>query len=166
MWVNLLNSRSMSHSDFHLAQVNIARMLEPLDSQRLAGFVSELDPVNATADAAPGFVWRLKTEEGNATSLTAFEWDISGSAGLLTNMSVWESFEALKEFVYSPAHLAVLRQKKNWFHHGAEATLALWWIPAGSIPTLEDAESKIRQIRAAGPSSKAFDLSKMYLPEQ
>jgi hypothetical protein len=137
-------------------------MIEPLDSEKLSGFVSELDSVNAMADAAPGFVWRLKTEEGNATSLRAFEWDIDGSAGVLTNMSVWESFEALKEFVYSPGHLEVLRQKKNWFHHMADATLALWWMPAGSLPTLDDAEAKIRQIRKNGPSHAVFDLSRKY----
>ena len=152
----------MFKADFHLAQVNIARMIEPLDSEKLSGFVSELDSVNAMADAAPGFVWRLKTEEGNATSLRAFEWDIDGSAGVLTNMSVWESFEALKEFVYSPGHLEVLRQKKNWFHHMADATLALWWMPAGSLPTLDEAEAKIRQIRKNGPSQAVFDLSRKY----
>jgi len=76
----------MPEQKFHLAQVNIARLIEPLDSVRLADFVAALDPVNATADSAPGFVWRLKTEEGNATSLSAFEWDAEDSAGVITNM--------------------------------------------------------------------------------
>jgi len=66
----------MSIPEFHLAQVNVARLIEPLDSQKLADFVAALDPVNASADLAPGFVWRLKTEEGNATSLSDFEWDL------------------------------------------------------------------------------------------
>ena len=74
--------------DYLLAQVNIARMREPLDSPLLAGFVAALDPVNALADAAPGFVWRLKTEDGNATAVRAFEWDQGESAGVLVNMSV------------------------------------------------------------------------------
>jgi Domain of unknown function (DUF3291) len=94
--------------DYHLAQVNIARMRAPLDSPELAGFVAELEPVNALADAAPGFVWRLQTEDGNATSVRAFEWDEAGSAGVLVNMSVWESAEALAAYVY-----------------------AGWWVPAG-----------------------------------
>ena len=81
--------------DYLLAQVNIARMREPLDSPRLADFVAALDPVNAVADAAPGFVWRLQTEDGNATAVHAFAWDRAGSAGVLVNMSVWESVEAL-----------------------------------------------------------------------
>jgi len=95
-------------SNFHLAQVNIARLIEPLDSERLADFVAALDPVNAAADAAPGFVWRLRTEDGNATALSAFDWDRDGSVGVLTNMSVWESLEALKDFVYGPKHREII----------------------------------------------------------
>lgn len=154
----------MSDNKFHLAQVNVARLREPLDSQRLSDFVVALDPVNATADLAPGFIWRLKTEEGNATSLTAFEWDVNGSAGVLINMSVWESYEALKNFVYSPLHLEVLRKKKNWFFKAAEATTALWWIPSGSIPSIQDAELKVKELRLNGASAKVFDLSKKFEP--
>jgi hypothetical protein len=74
---------------FELAQVNVARLAAPLDSAGLAGFVAALDPVNAAADRAPGFVWRLQTEDGNATAIQAFEWDAAGSAGVIVNMSVW-----------------------------------------------------------------------------
>lgn len=150
--------------NWHLAQVNIARLKEPLDSELLSGFVSELDPVNSEADLAPGFVWRLKTEEGNATSLVAFDWDVSGSAGVLTNMSVWESFEALKDFVYSPRHLAVMKQRRQWFHQVAEATTALWWIEAGFTPSIQDAEKKIRILRERGPSQESFSLNKIFPP--
>ena len=85
--------------DYLLAQVNIGRMRGPLDSPLLADFVAALDPVNAVADTAPGFVWRLQTEDGNATAVHAFEWDRAGSAGVLVNMSVWESVEALAAYV-------------------------------------------------------------------
>ncbi len=156
----------MTFQDFHLAQVNIARLIEPLDSERLADFVAALEPVNASADLAPGFVWRLKTDEGNATSLSAFEWDIEGSAGVLTNMSVWNSYESLKDFVFSPLHREVLHKRKNWFVNVAEATTALWWIPAGTIPTLEDAETRIQYIRKYGPSPFAFDLAKRFSPAE
>ncbi len=81
--------------DYLLAQVNIGRLLAPLDSAQVADFVAGLDPVNAAAAAAPGFVWRLQTEDGNATAVQAFGWDRAGSAGVLVNMSVWESVEAL-----------------------------------------------------------------------
>lgn len=152
----------MLQSNWHLAQVNIARLIEPLDSERLLGFVTELDPVNSEADLAPGFVWRLKTDEGNATSLVAFDWDVSGSAGVLTNMSVWETFDALKDFVYSPRHLAVMKQRRQWFHQVAEATTALWWVPSGTIPTIPEAETKIRRLREIGPTEESFSLSKVF----
>lgn len=152
----------MGNSVWHLAQVNIARLLAPLDSEQLADFVAALDPVNATADGAPGFVWRLKTEEGNATSLAAFDWDVQGSFGVLTNMSVWENFDALKEFVYSPKHLEVLKQRRNWFHSVAEATTALWWVPAGQTPSIADAEEKIRLLRNEGPSERVFGMNKVF----
>lgn len=155
----------MNQTKWHLAQVNIARLIEPLDSDRLADFVAALDPVNAEADLAPGFVWRLKTEEGNATSLVAFEWDVSGTAGVITNMSVWESFEDLKNFVYSPNHLEVMKQRRNWFHQVAEATTALWWVRAGEVPTLQDAEVKIRSLREQGPTRSSFGLNQIFEPE-
>ncbi len=130
-----------------LAQVNIARMLAPMDSPLLADFVAALDHVNAAADAAPGFVWRLQTEDGNATSIRAFEWDRAGSAGVLVNMSVWESVEALAAYVYSDTHRQVLRRRRNWFERMAEAHLALWWIPRGHFPTTQEAEERVLHLR-------------------
>src|SRR6266702_279566 len=120
--------------DYLLAQVNIGRMREPLDSPLLADFVAALDPVNAAADTAPGFVWRLQTEDGNATAVHAFAWDRAGSAGVLVNMSVWESVEALAAYVYSDTHRQVLRRRRQWFERMAEAQAALWWIPRGHTP--------------------------------
>ena len=120
--------------DYVLAQVNVARMHEPLESPLLADFVAALDPVNAAADAAPGFLWRLQTEDGNATSVQAFEWDRAGSAGVLVNMSVWQSVETLAAFVYSDVHRQVLRRRRQWFARMAEAYAALWWIPRGHVP--------------------------------
>jgi Domain of unknown function (DUF3291) len=147
-----------------LAQVNIARLRAPLDSPELADFVAALDPVNAAADAAPGFAWRLQTEDGNATSVRAFEWDAGGSAGVIVNMSVWESVEDLAAFVYSGSHRPVLRRRRDWFEHTAEAYAALWWIPAGSVPTTADAEERIRYLRAHGPSPRAFTLRVHFPP--
>jgi hypothetical protein len=143
---------------YHLAQVNIARLLEPLDSPRLADFVAALGPVNALADAAPGFVWRLQTEDGDATSIRAFEWDQGDSAGVIVNMSVWESVEALAAFVYSGPHVAVLRQRRAWFERMRVATTALWWVPAGVLPATDDAEERVRLLRVHGPAPAAFTL--------
>jgi hypothetical protein len=150
--------------DYVLAQVNIARLRAPLDSLVLADFVAALDPVNATADAAPGFVWRLQTEDGNATSILAFGWDQAGSAGVIVNMSVWESAEALAAFVYSDAHRQVLRRRRQWFVPMAEAYTALWWIRRGSVPAIQDAEERVRHLRSHGPTEHAFNLRQHFPP--
>ncbi len=108
--------------DYVVAQVNIGRLVAPLDSPQLADFAAWLDPVNAVADGAPGFVWRLQTEDGNATALRAFEQDAEGSdGGILINMSVWETVEALAAFVYGDAHRAVLRRRREWFERLKDA---------------------------------------------
>ena len=149
---------------YHLAQVNIARLLAPLDSPQLADFVAALDPVNAAADAAPGFVWRLQTEDGDATSVRAFEWDEAGSAGVIINLTVWESVEALAAFAFSDPHVGVMRRRRAWFERMRESYLALWWIPAGTVPSTDDAEEAIRQLRAHGPTPAAFTLREHFPP--
>jgi hypothetical protein len=154
----------MGLMEYHLAQVNTGRLLEPLDSARLASFVAELEPVNALADAAPGFIWRLRTEDGNATSVRAFEWDRAGSAGVLVNMSVWESVEALAAYVYSGAHLTVLRRRREWFARMTEAQTALWWVPAGTRPGTAEAEDRVRLLRRRGPTPAAFTLRQHFPP--
>jgi hypothetical protein len=122
-------------------------------------FMEALDPVNAVADQSPGFVWRLQTEEGNATALHVFDDD-----GLIVNMSVWESIEALRGFVYStPAHLQVMRRRREWFER-MEVYLALWWVPAGHIPTLAEAEERVTLLSAIGPSPEAFTFRRHFPP--
>jgi hypothetical protein len=150
--------------DYVLAQVNIGRLLAPLDSPALAGFVAALDPVNAAADAAPGFVWRLRTEDGNATAIRAFEWDAAGSAGVLVNMSVWESVEALAAFVYSGTHRRIMRRRRAWFERMTEAYTAMWWIPRGTVPDTGEAEARVRHLRAYGPTPHAFTLRTHFPP--
>lgn len=143
---------------YHLAQVNVARLLAPLDSPQLEGFVAALDDVNTDAEGAKGFVWRLKGDDGNATSIVAFEWDVAGAKGIIVNMSVWETLEDLRRWVYDDAHRTVLRQRRRWFEVMTESSLALWWIPQGHVPTTEEAEVKVRELRANGPSQSVFDF--------
>jgi Domain of unknown function (DUF3291) len=150
--------------DYVLAQINIGRLRAPLDSPELAGFMAALDPVNAVADGAPGFVWRLQTEDGNATAVRAFEWDAAGSAGVIVNMSVWESVGALAAFVYSDAHRQVLRRRREWFQRMPEAYTALWWIRRGSVPATAEAEDRVRHLRARGPTPYAFTLRVHFPP--
>ena len=136
---------------FHLAQLNVARLKAPLDDPLLADFMAALEPVNAVADDAPGFVWRLQTEDGNATCLR-----VLGDDMMLVNMSVWESLEALTEFVRGAPHMAVMRRRRAWFERMAEAYLVLWWTPPGLPPTMSEGERRLLHLRRVGPSSEAF----------
>lgn len=145
-------------SGFHLAQVNIALPREPLESDLLREFVEALDPINALADASPGFVWRLQGEGGNATSVRAF-----GDDRLIVNMSVWQSIEALRSFVYTSGHVGVMRRRREWFDR-IETYMALWWVPAGRIPTLPEAEERVTLLRALGPSPDAFTFRRHFPP--
>jgi hypothetical protein len=147
----------MSTPGWHLAQVNIARLLAPLDSPQLADFVALLEPINALADAAPGFVWRLQTDDGDATSIRAF-----GDDRIIVNLTVWETVEALADYVYASRHAHVLRRRREWFEQMADAHLALWWIPAGTVPTIAEAERRLGLLRDRGPSPEAFTLRERF----
>jgi hypothetical protein len=137
---------------FHLAQVNIGRLRAPIDDPSMHGFTSQLDPINALADASPGFVWRLQTEAGNATSIRPYADDDR----MAINMSVWESLDALQQFVYRTAHIGPLRDRKQWFEPLDGPILALWWIPAGHIPAVAEAQERLRHLKEHGPSAYAF----------
>ena len=146
-------------ADWQIAQLNVAIPRRPLDSPALADFVAALAPVNELADAAPGFVWRLADESGDATSIRAF-----GDERLIVNMSVWESIEALWEFVYSGRHLAVMRRRRKWMTKIAASHMVLWWVSAGQIPTVEEAGVRLDLLRSEGPSGAAFTFKHRYPP--
>jgi hypothetical protein len=144
---------------YQLAQCNIGRLAAPLDSPQLRGFVDALEPINALADGSAGFVWRLQTEDGDATAIRAFDDDM-----LLVNMSVWESLEALGEFVYRSAHRDVMRQRRDYFEKMTDAYTVLWWIPSGTIPGVEDAKARLDRLRRDGPTAAAFTFRSPFPP--
>jgi Domain of unknown function (DUF3291) len=145
---------------FHLAQVNIALPREPLDAPLLAEFVARLEPVNAAADAAPGFIWRLQTEDGDATGIKAF-----GDDRLIVNMSVWESLEALRVLVYTGRmHVDVLRRRREWFERLGEAHVVLWWVTADHVPSVEEAEERLALLRQLGATRNAFTFREHFPP--
>ena len=117
----------------------------------MEGFRSALDPINALADQAPGFVWRLQTEEGNATAIRPY----AGDDLMAVNMSVWESLESLEQFVYKRRHLETLRGRGV---HVVEpgTILVLWWIPAGQSPTVAEAQRRLQHLKDHGPTAHAF----------
>lgn len=144
---------------FHLAQANWARMLAPLDSPRMADFVRQLDAVNRVADAAPGFVWRLQDDAGDATAIRVFD-----DEKVLFNLSVWESVEALRAYVYKADHGAVLRQRARWFEPADRPTVALWWIPKGTLPDAEEGRRRLELMWELGPTAEAFSIRQWFGP--
>ena len=147
----------MESPSFHVAQVNIAQPKAPIDSPPLADFKAMLDPINAIADDAPGFVWRLQDDSGNATAIRIFD------DGLMVNMSVWESIDTLWDFVYATDHLAVMRRRREWFEH-MKLFMCLWWVPAGHIPDVAEAERRLTHLREHGPTPEAFTFKQRFAP--
>jgi heme-degrading monooxygenase HmoA len=144
-------------SAFHLAQINIGRARGAMDGPVMAGFVARLEDINALADRAPGFVWRLQTEAGDATALRVYE-----DERILVNLSVWEDAESLQAYVYRSMHTDAMRQRRSWFEKFDGAYYALWWIEAGRIPTVEEAKARLDHLRAHGETERAFSFGKLF----
>ena len=141
--------------DWHLAQLNVGRLRAPIDDPIIAEFKDALDRINALADRSPGFVWRLQTEEGNATALHPIDDDEL----VAINMSVWESIEALADYVYRSDHTAFLRRRREWFERYGKVYLVLWWIPAGHIPSIDEALARLDDLEVVGPTREAFTFA-------
>jgi hypothetical protein len=144
---------------YHLAQINIANSRAARDDEIMKGFVDRLAEINGLADGSPGFVWRLQTEEGDATEIQAFDDPL-----LLVNMSVWESIDALKSYVYKSLHVELIQDRDAWFKKMQKSHQALWWIPAGHTPSIEEAKAKLEYLEANGPSEVAFTFARSFEP--
>lgn len=145
---------------FALAQVNIGRLKAPLDSPQLKDFVDHLDPVNADAEAADGFVWRLQSDSGDATDVSVF-----GDEWLIINLTMWRDTNALTAYMYQGRHREMLARRREWFERVQEAMTALWWVPAGHRPTVAEAESRLLHLRTNGPTPYAFTLRTSFPPQ-
>ena len=142
---------------YHLAQINIARMLAPIDDPIMAEFVAQLAPVNALADSSSGFIWRLQSENGDATSIQVYDDDL-----IIVNLTVWESVEALREFVFKGVHHGVLRDRKRWFEKFDGPYTALWWVPVGHLPTPEEGKERLDHLRTHGDTPYAFSFRNLF----
>ncbi len=142
----------------HLAQVNIAQAKGDMESEMMNGFASRLDEINAIADQAPGFVWRLQTDAGDATSIRPTD-----DPMLLINLSVWDNLEALRNFVYTTLHVELIRDREAWFNKLSTAHQALWWVPAGHQPSEQESLAALQHLEQHGPSPQAFTFGKPFL---
>jgi hypothetical protein len=144
---------------WHLAQVNLAHALAPLDSPQLAGFVARIAEINALAERSPGFVWRFIEDKNSATYARPYEDEL-----ILFNLSVWLTLDDLKNYVYRQGHAEVMRQRGQWFRHADQPMLALWWIPAGRLPSVDEAKARLDHLRTHGPTAHAFTFRETFPP--
>jgi hypothetical protein len=135
----------------HLAQLNIGRFRYPTDDPRMAGFMNALDLVNGLAERSEGFVWQLKDDSGNATSFRPFP-----DPQMAVNLSVWESVKALERYVYLTVHKRFYGRREEWFDKMDGPHLVMWWIPAGHLPTLNEAKERLEYLAAHGSGDNAF----------
>lgn len=145
-------------ASFEICQLNIAHLRAPIDSDPLREFVANLDRINELAEAAPGFVWRLQTEDGDATAIRDF------GDEYIVNMSVWRDVASLEDFIFRSEHAGIMRRRKEWFHRMTQPYSALWWVEAGHRPDTSEARTKLDLLRRDGPTSEAFSLSKPFPP--
>jgi hypothetical protein len=146
----------------HLAQINIARLIAPLGDPRIADFVAQLDPINALADEAPGFVWRLQSSSGNATDIA-----YSDDPLVIVNMSVWESIAALRDYAYGSKHVGVFRDRARWFEKSELPSYCLWWAPSGHVPTVAEGRNRLTHYQQHGATPFSFWFSQCFpAPEE
>ena len=145
-------------AQWHLAQVNIGRARGAMTDPVMQGFVARLEEINALAERTPGFVWRLQTEDGDATALRPYPDD----AGILINLSVWSDLDSLREYVFRSLHAEVMRQRREWFERFEGVYVALWWVPAGHRPSVQEAVDRIAHLRSHGPAPHAFTFAKPF----
>jgi uncharacterized protein DUF3291 len=144
----------------HLAQLNIGRLRAPMDDPIIDDFRTNLAPINALAESSPGYVWRLQDDSGDATSIKPFEDDLE-----IINLTVWESIDALADFTYRSGHVEFLRRRREFFEAPTAPILCLWWIPEGTIPTIDEAIERLAHLRAHGPTPRAFTFRHRFEPD-
>ena len=142
---------------YNLAQVNIAKMLAPIDDPIMADFVNNLDRINALADQSEGFVWRLQDIENNATAIKAFEDDT-----LIINMSVWKNMESLFQFTYKTVHVEIFSRRKEWFSRIKDMHMVFWFVPVGHIPTPKEARERLEYVNMHGETPYAFTFKNKF----
>ncbi len=136
---------------WHVAQLNVGRAVAPMDQPAMAGFVSRLDEINDLSEASPGFVWRLKGDGNSAVDI-----HVTDDPQFIVNLTVWASIDALHAFTYRSDHRTVFKRRHDWFERHHSPNMVLWWVPAGTIPTLDEALARLARLTTDGPTPEAF----------
>jgi Domain of unknown function (DUF3291) len=144
----------------HLAQVNVARLRAPLDDPSMREFAAGIAPIHRLAWTSPGFVWQLRTDGAHGVCVQPAD-----GGPVFVNLTVWRDYEALHAFTYRGPHAGYLKRKTRWFVATPQPSTALWWLPAGRIPTVDDALARLRHLRTHGPTPRAFSLRRRFHPD-
>jgi len=134
-----------------LAELNVGYALYPLDDPRMAGFMDNLDKINALAERSEGYIWRMKSDSGNATDLA-----VPGDDRMISNMSVWKDATALGNYVFNTIHARFYEKRPAWFENMTRHHFVMWWIEDDHIPTLEEALERLAYLQQHGSSEHAF----------
>ncbi len=145
-------------ASYQIAQINIGRIKGvTIANPVMKEFVDNLERVNALAESSKGFVWRLKSENDNATSINPYN-----DEQVIINVSVWASIEELENFVYKTFHTDFLKRRKEWFHKYGQVYTAMWWVPAGQFPSIEEAVAKLEVLQRNGATQAVFDYKQKF----
>lgn len=149
---------------YHLAELNLARLLHPLDGPESAEFAAALEPVNMLAELAPGFIWRLTDDGGSSSSY--IEIDEIDDPQVIVNLSIWTDVDSLMHFVMKSGHVAYFRRRKEWFEKNVETSMVCWWVPVGERPSTSEAMQRLEELRVDGPSDRCWSLLDRRPPPQ
>ena len=138
-----------------LAQANIGRLKKPLDHPDTKEFKDGLEGMYALAESSPGFVWRVQS---NYDTDEPRPYDRS----ILITLSVWESVDSLKGFVYKSHHAHFVSRRKNWFEPLDGPHLVLWWIPKDTMPTIWDVKERLDHLANNGVTEFAFTFQHQF----
>jgi hypothetical protein len=141
----------------HIAQYNIAKLRRPLDDPANQDFVGNLARINGLGDRTPGFVWRHQTDSGDSTAVR-----VRDDPMIIINFTVWDSIEALFEYAYHSEHADFFRRRREWFEAPDAPYLVLWWVAAGHVPSVAEAEERLDYLRAHGPTAHAFTFKQRF----
>lgn len=155
--MTLEKANLLQQEGYYLAQINVALMKASLEEPIMVEFATALSKVNAVADQSPGFIWRLQTSSGNATDIRTYP-----DPRMLVNLSVWQSVEYLKAYVYQSLHGEFFTRRRQWFKKYQGEHFAMWWIPVGCLPTVEEGKAKLEYLGLHGDSPESFTFAKPY----
>ncbi|MEQ9259993.1 MAG: DUF3291 domain-containing protein [Roseovarius sp.] len=143
-----------ARAGYHLAELNVGRLVAPPEDSRVAEFMAALDRVNGLGKRSPGFVWMMEGSGEPGTGNT--ENHIGDDPQFVANLTVWEDVASLEHFVFNTVHRQFYERRAEWFELLEDKHFVMWWVPEGHRPSLEEALERLAHMRDHGASEHAF----------